>query len=344
MSSSVKKNRENKLVKKFRDLHLEATKRGVSADEVARIFRQAKFSSNNTGSNKGIRVNKHTLSKKWKYIYLGLIALMFAIVLGSFIQANEIYSFQDALDYFRGSRCVIENNGFMVEIARPPLNCDVCRDLYTFPVEKEISQERFLEKYAYTSIPVLIKDATKNWTAMSTFSYHFFKELYSNTNGSLKLVEEECQFFPYKTEFETLADAFNISEARARFEPGERNWYIGWSNCHPLVSSILRQHYQRPYFLPNDSESSSLDWIFMGGSGRGAYIHLDYVQRPSWQAQIVGKKTWSLLPVPECEHICHEINATMETGDIIVVDTNQWYHSTYIHPGEISITIGSEYD
>ena len=28
----------------------------------------------------------------------------------------------------------------------------------------------------------------------------------------------------------------------------------------------------------------------------------------------------------------------------VVLDTNQWYHATYIHPGEISITIGSEYD
>ena len=28
----------------------------------------------------------------------------------------------------------------------------------------------------------------------------------------------------------------------------------------------------------------------------------------------------------------------------VVLDTDKWYHSTYIHPGEISITIGSEYD
>ena len=29
---------------------------------------------------------------------------------------------------------------------------------------------------------------------------------------------------------------------------------------------------------------------------------------------------------------------------LVVIDTNQWYHATYIHPGEVSITIGSEYD
>ena len=28
---------------------------------------------------------------------------------------------------------------------------------------------------------------------------------------------------------------------------------------------------------------------------------------------------------------------------IVVVDTNRWYHQTFIHAGDISITIGSEY-
>lgn len=51
------------------------------------------------------------------------------------------------------------------------------------------------------------------------------------------------------------------------------------------------------------------------------YMHLclpqlDSVQHPSWQAQISGKKTWTLVPVPECEDICHPMNITMEKGDI----------------------------
>lgn len=28
----------------------------------------------------------------------------------------------------------------------------------------------------------------------------------------------------------------------------------------------------------------------------------------------------------------------------VFVDTNQWYHTTFIHEGALSITIGSEYD
>ena len=36
----------------------------------------------------------------------------------------------------------------------------------------------------------------------------------------------------------------------------------------------------------------------------------------SWQAQLRGKKTWSLIPPPECEHKCHAFNVTMNTGDV----------------------------
>lgn len=45
-------------------------------------------------------------------------------------------------------------------------------------------------------------------------------------------------------------------------------------------------------------------------------LQLDYVQRPSWQAQISGMKTWTLIPAPECESQCHSMNVTVHKGDI----------------------------
>jgi histone arginine demethylase JMJD6 len=122
-------------------------------------------------------------------------------------------------------------------------------------------------------------------------------------------------------------------------------WYVGWSICNPRLQKIFRKHYSRPTFLPDDSESSAIDWIFMGGHGHGAMIHVDSVNRPSWQAQVSGRKTWTLEPPPECESVCtRHLNATMSVGDILVVDTNYWYHGTIVHPGDMAITIGSEYD
>lgn len=97
---------------------------------------------------------------------------------------------------------------------------------------------------------------------------------------------------------------------------------------------------------------------------------LDYVLRPSWQAQIRGKKLWTLKPPPECESICHDVNITVESGDIgtdvaavgegvvprlirtrlrffdsVLIDTTAWYHATQVLPeGGLSIAIGCGYD
>lgn len=46
------------------------------------------------------------------------------------------------------------------------------------------------------------------------------------------------------------------------------------SNCDPVIRQELRTHYQLPYFLPKQSETSEQDWIFMGGPGPGAQIHV----------------------------------------------------------------------
>lgn len=333
---------EAKLLSEFLRLKRNAQSKGLRHDEVCQIFRGDKdVNWNGMKYDKAYDSKKkiHGTQKNYKFIFLvGIVPVVFAVLFMG-------YNYQEDLSIaIRESRCAIDNGGMFIEVARPPTNCAMCRNLYEVPVEYNISVEDFSTKYAYTTVPVLIKDATRNWTAMDKFSYDFFKELYVNTTDAFEITEEDCQFFPYKTEFRTLEDAFNMSDDRAHFKEGEETWYFGWSNCHADIAKILRKHYNRPYFLPNDSESSSLDWIFMGGSGLGAFIHLDYVQRPSWQAQISGKKTWTLIPTPECEHVCHSMNVTVHKGDIIVVDTNQWYHATFIHPGEVSITIGSEYD
>ncbi|XP_033630557.1 uncharacterized protein LOC117292562 [Asterias rubens] len=271
----------------------------------------------------------------FRWFFLTCIPIALGLVV--FACREEIFMWFD-------DPCIIGSNFIFAEIGRPNAPCDLCRNLTEVPTYETITPAEFVAKHAYNIRPALVTGATANWTAMGTFNYDFFKELYGSHPEALDAVEKECQFFPYNTEFGSLKDAFEMPADRAALKDGEKHWYFGWSNCDPVVAVKLRKHYQRPYFLPESSESSALDWIFMGGPGVGAGIHLDNVEKPSWQAQLSGKKTWTLLPLPECENICHELQVTVNTGDIIVLDTNQWYHTTRIHPGKISITIGSEFD
>lgn len=197
--------------------------------------------------------------------------------------------------------------------------------------------------YAYSGRPVIVKDALANWTAVDVFSYEFFSELYTKESNALASRSQRCQFFPYKTEFRSLEEALTMSEDRQSNQP----WYFGWSNCDSQTADVLRRHYSRPYFLPERSESSRTDWIFMGTAGLGAHMHVrvsnrllckcssrsrfnlmlnrysrlvlgtkvDHVSLPSWQAQCRGKKVWSLEPPPECHYQCQSMEVTVEAGD-----------------------------
>ncbi|XP_075929852.1 bifunctional arginine demethylase and lysyl-hydroxylase PSR-like isoform X2 [Petromyzon marinus] len=243
--------------------------------------------------------------------------------------------------------CLMDMGLVATEISRPPSHCpSLCADMEQVPVLAcdQLSPQEFLRTFAYTGRPLLVRGATSGWKALADFNFTFFQLMYSDHSEALRKTVQECQFFSYSSGFTSLADVFNMTEERATLQDGGPSWYVGWSSCSDELTPILRSYYQRPAFLPANSESSTLDWVFMGWAGQGSHIHLDKVQRPSWQAQISGMKTWDLLPPPECEDVCHPLQATLQKGDILIVDTNQWYHSTYIHHGELCISIGSEYD
>lgn len=107
-----------------------------------------------------------------------------------------------------------------------------------------------------------------------------------------------------------------MKEDRVNYEKGTQPWYFGWSNCNYEIAKTLRKHYNRPYFLPKTSENTPTDWIFMGGPGMGAHMHVDNVRLPSWQAQLRGTKEWILAPPPECYYQCSSFKTTVHPGEI----------------------------
>ncbi|CAL4086453.1 unnamed protein product, partial [Meganyctiphanes norvegica] len=239
-------------------------------------------------------------------------------------------------------QCTVDMPTAVQDVFRPPVDCNMCKDVTQIDRIQAVTPIEFEEIYAYTGRPVVITDGQKNWSAREIFSFDYFRNIYGEDSPVLANWERDCQFFPYQTEFRNLGQVFNMSEDRAsmKAEP----WYIGWSNCDSSAANLIRQHYSLPYFLPEEAETSKTDWIFMGTPGYGAHLHIDHVGNPSWQAQIRGQKLWTLEPPPECYLECTPMQVTMRPGEIIVLDTNIWLHKTLIVSEEISITIGSEYD
>lgn len=281
-------------------------------------------------------------------LYL-VVAVKVIVVLMWMVQSPvsrmDLVAFFFRLDVETQPCLVSVDSASIISLVRPPVSCSVCRNQSTVDRVARISRESFESKYAYSGRPVVITDATRDWTAPAAFSFEFFRGIYAEDSPVLTTNDNNCQFFPYKTNFQNLSEVFRMSAERANMLDGSEPWYIGWSNCDSFAANILRTHYTRPYFLPDGAESSKTDWIFMGTPGYGANKHIDNVMFPSWQAQVTGTKLWTLEPPPECYFECEsQIQVQVRPGEIIVLDTNKWFHSTLIMGKQISITIGSEYD
>ncbi|XP_018904172.2 uncharacterized protein [Bemisia tabaci] len=226
---------------------------------------------------------------------------------------------------------------------RPVEDCSICLNVSQVDKVSDISPSEFEQRYVGPGRPVVVVDGSRGWSAVQVFDFDFFRRVYRESDHNWES-QAACQFFPYKTEFQQLRDVFNMDPARANMSEGTQPWYVGWSNCDERVSRILREHYEPPYFLPQTSENKQTDWIFMGSPGYGAKMHIDNVNYPSWQAQLKGTKTWTLQPPLECFYKCNTLVVDVHPGEIIVLDTNRWYHQTQITSKDLSITIGAEFD
>jgi hypothetical protein len=204
------------------------------------------------------------------------------------------------------------------KVFRFPDDCSFCRGIQSSKRISNLYPNEFERYYAYNGNVVIVTDATKNWTAIEVFDFIYFRNLYEREDPQRKTLD--CQFFRYKTNFTNLFETFRMEKERIEYKPGTEPWYFGWSNCNENIASILRRHYNRPYFLPKTSELNAIDWIFMGGRGLGAHMHLDNVRLPSWQAQLKGTKEWSIAPTPECIFTCHSFSVIVNPGDISKFD------------------------
>uniref|UniRef100_A0A1B0GMQ6 Cupin-like domain-containing protein n=1 Tax=Phlebotomus papatasi TaxID=29031 RepID=A0A1B0GMQ6_PHLPP len=240
------------------------------------------------------------------------------------------------------SACLISMPDELSKAFRPPIDCDFCVGKHEVLRTQNLSPDNFEKKFAYQGGPLIVTDAMNNWTATEIFNYGYFRKTYREAKKKKSILN--CQFFPYKSGLGDLFEAFDMSEERVKQNPGTEPWYFGWSNCNYEIAKVLRKHYTSPYFLPKSSENNAIDWIFMGVPGKGAHLHVDNVRLPSWQAQLKGTKEWILAPPPECYYKCSSFSTSVKPGEIIVLDTNRWYHQTNVLPGEVSITIGAEYD
>lgn len=93
-------------------------------------------------------------------------------------------------------KCLVSLPDSLSHAFRPPEDCGFCRNITKAERISNISPHEFEQKYAYSAKPVVVTDATVNWTALDVFDFWYFKDVYENSLSDGEQLN--CQFFPVK--------------------------------------------------------------------------------------------------------------------------------------------------
>ena len=175
--------------------------------------------------------------------YLISISAVFCLLAG-FILGSSFGShlLQDFIDGFYGyrwnylERCIIDDGtfagGYCRYIQSKQRFCSglsFCSSKFRAPkkctcgdVDKiddvdfaEMTEELYNDRYAATNRPVIIRNISSEWAAMTTVDYDWLKEQYTASAEILDKDAHNCFFKCYKTdEFKTLRDVFLMSRDR----------------------------------------------------------------------------------------------------------------------------------
>lgn len=212
--------KEQKVSEAFKTLRLKAKKLGIQ-----------------DGSLLKVNALKRLRKPSWKRFIVPVLVCVLAVITGCSVVAykKELITTRTIAHFIADKildidlekeTCFFPTPEIILDLFRPPVDCSICKNVSSVDRVRNISPKDFLETYAYTARPVVIEDGMANWTAHRYFSFEYFKRIYSPDSPVMKGNDPQCQFFPYKTSFNSLQEVFQMPEKDSKMEG--KPWYIGW--------------------------------------------------------------------------------------------------------------------
>lgn len=148
------------------------------------------------------------------------------------------------LTYNPAEKCLIQTPGLIKQLVRPLDSCSYCKGNYYLDniqvtvafcylcvglghpkVFGNLTRKEF-RKYAYTSHPMILKNAVSHWLARKVFGVQFFKRLYQKYENALAYnYYEGCNYFSYDSGIPTLESFFSKIDT---LNSSAASWYVGW--------------------------------------------------------------------------------------------------------------------
>ncbi|MEH2405968.1 cupin-like domain-containing protein [Nostoc sp.] len=219
-----------------------------------------------------------------------------------------------------------------------------------------LSYDEFVKEYAFVGKPVIITDAMKDWTAMTKWTFDFFRSKYGAITVNVKEDSTENQGAT------TIADYINYMTTGN----SDRRFYL--ANWVISDYSELLKDYKEPIYFPNWLQRlpkkllRKYDFdhpdVFIGHQDTSIGLHKDHLYGSAWLGMIRGRKQ-IIFFTPDQEEFLYDgkvdvfnpdikkyplyaktnpVEVILEPGEIIYIPSGWWHHVKNL---ENSIAIGS---
>lgn len=155
----------------------------------------------------------------------------------------------------------------------------------------EISYEEFMEQHYKPGVPIVFKNAVKDWKAKGLFTPDWFRENYPDRTTEVK----------GKTY--TMKEIMDMVEASSEENPAPYPCIFNINEAIPEILPLIKPdiEYSKPNWLDNKmfkvGKWGAVLEMFVGGpGGKFPYLHLDYYHLNAWITQLYGEKRFTVFP------------------------------------------------
>lgn len=199
---------------------------------------------------------------------------------------------------------------------------------------ENITHEEFLEEHYKPGIPLVFKNAVKDWKAKDLFTPDWFRENYADRTTVVQGKTYNMR------EIMDMVEA--SSEEKPAPYPSIYNINEQLPELLPLIKPDLQ--YAQPNWLDNKmfklgKWGAALELFIGGPGGRFPYLHLDYYHLNAWITQLYGEKRFTVFPRGQ-EHMLYPRPNDPWRSELNIFEPDYEKYPLYKDATPISFVVG----
>lgn len=197
-----------------------------------------------------------------------------------------------------------------------------------------ITYEEFIEEHYKPGIPIVFKNAVKDWKANGLFTPDYFRDNFTDRTT-------ECKGKTYN-----MREIMNLVETSTEKDPAPYPFIFNIHDQMPELLPLIKPDliYAKPNWLDNKmfklgKWGAALELFIGGPGGKFPYLHLDYFHLNAWITQLYGEKRFTVFPRGQ-EHMLYPVPNDPWRSEVNIFEPDYEKHPLYKDATPISFTVG----